>query len=109
MRTLLLVIFVSACAHSKPEEKPSGPFTKQQIADAMAPLKPKLASCQAQQPKGHVNLEAVVLPTGEVMRVQAVDQTGGTPTAQCLEDAMLTAKFPAFSGENYVLHYPVDW
>jgi hypothetical protein len=54
---------------------------------------------------GTVGIKLVVAPTGAISKVQATGAFAGTPTGDCVVDAVQSASFPAWDGAPMTVQY----
>ena len=69
--------------------------------------RPMVASCYRQyKVAGQVRVSMTVRPNGTIQQVRALPPFAGTPTGICLEETLLAASFPPFSGPAQTIVYP---
>jgi hypothetical protein len=92
--------------------RPPGPLPRalDRIAIKLAMdtrARPMVASCYAQyKVAGQVRVSMTVRPNGTIQQVRALPPFAGTPTGICLEETLLAASFPPFSGPPQTIIYP---
>jgi hypothetical protein len=90
-------------AQAKAEPPP--PLTRQEIAAAMKTLAPRLADCHRQHGQAGVGHLAVkVAASGAVEGVTVEGALAGSPTGECVKDAVEVIRFPPSAGVGF--RYP---
>ncbi len=86
--------------------KKLGPLSKSDIVKGMMSIAPKTSACYQQyKVPGTANVNLKVGSSGKVDEAQVTGKFAGTPTGDCVEKAVKTAKFPPSDGLNFP--YPV--
>ena len=83
-------------------------LSRSQIQSGMAGTKSKCAACYEQyRVPGVVNVKITIGPNGRMSSSSVSGKFAGTPTGSCVEKAVKSARFDAFSGPPMQLDYPV--
>ena len=89
-----------------PEAKKSGPLGKSDIVKGMMGIMPKTKACYDQfKVPGTASVNVKVDSSGHVESANVTGKFGGTPTGECVEKAVKTAKFPPSDGLAFP--YPI--
>jgi hypothetical protein len=95
-------------AESEPEETPSETLSPAAINEAMGQARADLDAClKGSRARGTARLVFDVAPTGLPEAVSVEGAPAGTPLGDCLAEAGMKVKFPAFRGETQRFKYPV--
>lgn len=87
-------------------ELPSS-LSAQDLATAMAGIRPQVAACYARyQVPGRALLDYVVASNGLVQTVRLSGIFAGTPTGECVTEAARGARFPRFTTVRQQFSYP---
>jgi hypothetical protein len=87
-------------------ELPSS-LSAQDLAAAMAAIRPQVAACYAKyQVPGRALLDYVVASNGMVQTVRLSGIFAGTPTGECVTEAARGAHFPKFTTVRQQFSYP---
>ena len=78
------------------------------MQDAMRAIKPMVSACyEAHRQQGTVIVNYLIEGDGRVSAATASSTTlAGTPSAQCVADAVRSARFRAFTGARMSVSYP---
>lgn len=88
------------------EDASAAPLTYAQIRDVMKGLQPDVEACARRFKKtGTASLKITVDGDGDVKKVTVAGPLAQTPTAHCIEQAVLVAEFPASRGLTF--SYPL--
>ncbi|MDX2021636.1 MAG: GYF domain-containing protein [Deltaproteobacteria bacterium] len=86
--------------------KKAGPLGKSDIVKGMMGVMPKTKACYDQyKVPGTANVNIKVDPSGRVDSADVTGKFAGTPTGECVEKAVKTARFPASDGLTFP--YPI--
>jgi hypothetical protein len=84
---------------------PVNPIRKMDVVRGMNAVKPQIARCyQAHGVPGMAMVNVVIDPSGLVSSARVTGRFADTPTGACVEQAVLTARFPPSDG--LVMAYP---
>lgn len=76
------------------------------IKAGMSSVKGKAQACyDAHGVAGHVKIKATVDPSGKVLKADVTGEFAGTPTGQCVADAVKTATFATWTGAPMTVSY----
>jgi hypothetical protein len=86
---------VSICSLTAVASEPPGPLTKSAVVAGMSIVKPLVARChERHRARGLVFVQVDISERGVVTSASVEGGLAGTPAARCVEDAVLTARFP---------------
>jgi hypothetical protein len=89
---------VTAAAHV-PVAPPGNPMRKWAVVSGMNAVKPQIARCyQAYGVPGMAMVNVVIDPSGLVSSARVTGRFADTLTGACVEEAVLTARFPPSDG-----------
>jgi hypothetical protein len=99
----------SQAARTDPNVPPPKNLDKRAFSEGMKPVMPKVAACYERfRVPGSANLTITIANTGKVTHAQVDGPLGGTPTAACVEGAVMEAQFRTFTDAQQVITpYPV--
>jgi hypothetical protein len=104
MRVDVRVARVPAAPYVPPTE-PVGPMRKSDVVRGMNAVKPQIARCyEAYGVPGMAMVNVVIARSGLVSSARVTGRFADTPTGACVEQAVLTARFPPSDG--LVTPYP---
>ena len=90
-----------------PAGKKAGPLSKSDIVKVMSGITPKAKACYEQyKVPGMANVNVKVEGSGKVSMATVTGKFAGTPSGDCVEKAIKSAKFPV-SDDGMTFPYPV--
>ena len=94
-------------ATEKPKTDPSLPAqpNREAVQAALLAVRPAVMACSASR-HGAAPVEVSIGPSGRVRNAVVGGAFAGTPEGSCIARAVRTAKFPAFSAEDFRVTFP---
>jgi serine/threonine-protein kinase len=84
------------------------PFDRTTTKSALDAIAADLASCTTPSgPRGPGSIHLLILPNGQISRVQIGPPFAGTPADRCIRDRFMSQRLPSFTGAPRTMNYVI--
>jgi hypothetical protein len=84
------------------------PFDRGATKSALDVIAADLASCTTPSgPRGPGTIRLLILPNGQISRLQIGPPYAGTPAGGCIRDRFISQRLPAFVGAPHTMNYVI--